>query len=126
LGRGHPGRARSDPARAGDREHAHPRFRQPALPRRRGRPARRAAAEPGAVGGAHRAAARAVGAPGAAREPAPRARRQLRGPPVKYVVFMLAVIAAPLVRAEGWSYSLTPYVWLPNINGTLKYDVPEV
>ena len=45
---------------------------------------------------------------------------------MKYVVFMLAVIAAPLVRAEGWSYSLTPYVWLPNINGTLKYDVPEV
>jgi len=25
---------------------------------------------------------------------------------------------------EGWSFSLTPYIWLPNINGTLKYAIP--
>ena len=25
---------------------------------------------------------------------------------------------------EGWTFSLTPYLWLPNINGTLKYAIP--
>jgi len=25
---------------------------------------------------------------------------------------------------EGWTFSLTPYIWLPNINGTLKYAIP--
>jgi hypothetical protein len=25
---------------------------------------------------------------------------------------------------EGWTFSLTPYIWLPNINGTLKYSIP--
>ena len=25
---------------------------------------------------------------------------------------------------EVWSFSLTPYLWLPNINGTLKYAIP--
>ena len=26
--------------------------------------------------------------------------------------------------AEQWTFSITPYLWLPNINGTLKYSVP--
>ncbi|HJY76761.1 MAG TPA: hypothetical protein VKE95_09020 [Burkholderiales bacterium] len=25
---------------------------------------------------------------------------------------------------EEWKFSLTPYLWLPNINGTLKYSIP--
>jgi len=25
---------------------------------------------------------------------------------------------------DRWTFALTPYVWLPNINGTLKYSVP--
>src|SRR5262245_33561475 len=25
---------------------------------------------------------------------------------------------------EGWKFSITPYIWLPNINGTLKYATP--
>jgi hypothetical protein len=25
---------------------------------------------------------------------------------------------------EDWKFSLTPYLWLPNVNGTLKYAVP--
>ena len=25
---------------------------------------------------------------------------------------------------ESWNFSLTPYIWLPNINGTLKYAIP--
>ena len=27
--------------------------------------------------------------------------------------------------SDRWTFSATPYVWLPNINGTLKYDVPS-
>jgi hypothetical protein len=30
--------------------------------------------------------------------------------------------AAP---ADQWTFSITPYLWLPNINGTLKYDIPQ-
>src|SRR6185503_19157674 len=124
LGRGHPGRARSDPARAGDREHARARFRQPALPRRRGRPARGAAAEPGAVRGAHRAPARAVGAAGTEGQPARRARRKLRGAAMR-LAFLIALFPS-IAWADPWTFALTPYVWLPNINGTLKYEVPEI
>jgi hypothetical protein len=32
-----------------------------------------------------------------------------------------AQTAAP---ADEWKFSITPYLWLPNINGTLKYDLP--
>src|SRR3954469_11128834 len=44
-----------------------------------------------------------------------------------------AILAAPVAADapergagsdEGWSFSLTPYIWLPNINGTLKYATP--
>jgi hypothetical protein len=27
--------------------------------------------------------------------------------------------------ADGWAFTVTPYVWLPNVNGTLKYDIPS-
>jgi len=27
--------------------------------------------------------------------------------------------------SDSWSYSVTPYLWLPNVNGDLRYDVPE-
>jgi hypothetical protein len=26
---------------------------------------------------------------------------------------------------DGWKFALTPYLWLPNINGTLRYDLPS-
>jgi hypothetical protein len=26
--------------------------------------------------------------------------------------------------ADQWTFSITPYLWLPNINGELKYDIP--
>jgi len=32
-----------------------------------------------------------------------------------------AQYAAP---ADQWTFSITPYLWLPNINGTLKYTIP--
>jgi hypothetical protein len=44
-----------------------------------------------------------------------------------------AIVAALLAAAalqgrayaeEGWTFSVTPYIWLPNINGTLKYAIP--
>jgi opacity protein-like surface antigen len=38
--------------------------------------------------------------------------------------FAVSALAATAANAQDWKYSLTPYVWLPNINGTLKYPVP--
>ena len=42
------------------------------------------------------------------------------------LAFLLAAIAflGEASAEEGWSFSLTPYLWLPNINGTLKYAAP--
>jgi len=42
---------------------------------------------------------------------------------------ILAALAALTIPAsahaeEGWAFSLTPYLWLPNINGSLKYAIP--
>jgi hypothetical protein len=39
------------------------------------------------------------------------------------------IIAAParaqsVSPADQWTFSLTPYLWLPNVNGTLKYSIP--
>jgi hypothetical protein len=31
---------------------------------------------------------------------------------------------SPLVLAEEWTFTVTPYLWLPNVNGTLKYSPP--
>src|SRR5690349_18651638 len=43
------------------------------------------------------------------------------------IVAALLAIAAFQGTAYGeeeWKLSLTPYIWLPNINGTLKYAIP--
>jgi opacity protein-like surface antigen len=41
------------------------------------------------------------------------------------VALALLGSSAPARAAdEGWSFALTPYLWLPNVNGTLKYSVP--
>lgn len=37
---------------------------------------------------------------------------------------LLAACAAAQAQSGAWRYSLTPYLWLPNINGTLKYSPP--
>ena len=36
----------------------------------------------------------------------------------------LGVLLGEAHAQEGWTFSLTPYLWLPNVNGTLKYAVP--
>ena len=44
---------------------------------------------------------------------------------MKALVFIALVAVSPLAQAqEQWTYSLTPYVWLPSINGKLKYEIP--
>jgi hypothetical protein len=49
------------------------------------------------------------------------------------IVLMAAIFATILTSpaqaqsvtpADQWTFSITPYIWLPNINGTLKYSVP--
>jgi hypothetical protein len=32
--------------------------------------------------------------------------------------------AQSVAPADQWTFSITPYLWLPNINGTLKYSIP--
>lgn len=44
---------------------------------------------------------------------------------MKKMLFGALLAASSLVQAqEQWAYSLTPYVWLPSINGKLKYEIP--
>jgi hypothetical protein len=45
------------------------------------------------------------------------------------VTLAALVLFGPLGAAEQapddqWTFSITPYIWLPNINGTLKYSIP--
>jgi hypothetical protein len=38
---------------------------------------------------------------------------------------VICTTACTVAHAQSeWEYSLTPYLWLPNVNGTLKYDTP--
>ena len=38
----------------------------------------------------------------------------------------IGLALAPLAAQaqDAWTFSLTPYAWLPNVNGTLKYEIP--
>jgi hypothetical protein len=36
----------------------------------------------------------------------------------------LFALLSPAAYAEDWAFTLTPYVWLPSINGKLKYEIP--
>jgi len=43
------------------------------------------------------------------------------------LVAAVAAISMPVAAAaadDGWQFSLTPYLWLPTIDGQLKYDLP--
>jgi hypothetical protein len=39
-------------------------------------------------------------------------------------IFSAPAHAQAVAPANQWIFSITPYLWLPNINGTLKYSVP--
>ena len=39
-------------------------------------------------------------------------------------VFTTPAHAQTAAPADQWQFSITPYLWLPNINGTLKYNLP--
>jgi len=39
-------------------------------------------------------------------------------------LLLLAFAAQGEERDEHWKFSVTPYLWLPNVNGTLKYSPP--
>lgn len=39
-------------------------------------------------------------------------------------IFTVPAHAQAVAPANQWTFSITPYLWLPNINGTLKYSVP--
>lgn len=34
--------------------------------------------------------------------------------------------AAETVPGDQWTFTVTPYLWLPNISGSLKYDLPNI
>jgi hypothetical protein len=40
-------------------------------------------------------------------------------------IFASPAQAQSVVPADEWKFSITPYLWLPNINGELKYDIPQ-
>ena len=42
----------------------------------------------------------------------------------KILIGVLLLVAGSARAQEQWTYSLTPYVWLPSINGKLKYEIP--
>ncbi len=39
-------------------------------------------------------------------------------------VLFVAFQAEAQVKGDQWNFSITPYLWLPNVNGTLKYSIP--
>jgi Ca2+/Na+ antiporter len=38
--------------------------------------------------------------------------------------FIPTAAAAQETRGDRWAFTVTPYLWLPNVNGTLKYNPP--
>ena len=42
-----------------------------------------------------------------------------------FLFLFLPVIVSAQPPGSQWQYSITPYVWLPDIDGTLSYEVPS-
>jgi hypothetical protein len=49
---------------------------------------------------------------------------QLAGAALAAVGFLVSSSAQAQSAEDHWTFALTPYLWLPNVNGTLKYSVP--
>ena len=43
---------------------------------------------------------------------------------VTFLVLLLPLITSAQLPSNQWQFTITPYLWLPNIDGTLKYNVP--
>ena len=43
---------------------------------------------------------------------------------VTFLVLFLPLITLAQSPSNQWQFAITPYLWLPNIDGTLKYNVP--
>ena len=48
---------------------------------------------------------------------------------ITLATFAVLVLSGPLSAAaqtsgSQWTFSITPYLWLPNVDGTLKYSIP--
>ena len=41
-----------------------------------------------------------------------------------FVAAFVAAFSVGVRAQDNWTFALTPYLWLPNINGELKYDIP--
>jgi opacity protein-like surface antigen len=53
----------------------------------------------------------------------PRTRRAI-GAGLAAAALLVSAGAQAQTAEDRWSFSLTPYLWLPNVNGTLKYSLP--
>ncbi len=40
-------------------------------------------------------------------------------------IFTVSAQAQSAASADPWKFSITPYLWLPTIDGTLKYNIPS-
>jgi hypothetical protein len=43
---------------------------------------------------------------------------------ITVVIFTVPAQAQSAAPADPWKFSITPYLWLPTIDGTLKYNIP--
>jgi hypothetical protein len=43
---------------------------------------------------------------------------------MRLLALLLALVPAAALAQDQWTFTLTPYVWLPSVNGKLKYDIP--
>ena len=41
----------------------------------------------------------------------------------RWILLSLCLIA-PAALADSWSFTVSPYIWLPTINGTTRFDLP--
>jgi hypothetical protein len=41
------------------------------------------------------------------------------------LAFTALPVAAESSASDAWAFTVTPYLWLPTINGSLKYDLPS-
>lgn len=43
---------------------------------------------------------------------------------VRFSLALIIALPSTVSAQERWTFAVTPYLWLPNVNGTLKYSAP--